>query len=52
MVVAMGILRDSTTKENMIRLKLVGARNLEGLAASGRLEIKSLLLLMYFNFIL
>ena len=39
-------------REDTVRLNLVGARNLEGLGASGRLGFKSLLLFMYPNFIL
>ena len=40
------------TKENMVRLNLVGAKNLEGLGALGRLGLEGLLLFMYPNFIL
>ena len=39
-------------KEDTIRLNLVGARNLEGLGASGRLSLEGLLLFMYPNYIL
>ena len=40
------------TKEDTIRLNLIGARSLEDLDASGRLGLKGLLLFMYPNFIL
>ena len=36
-------------REDTVRLNLVGARNLEGLGASGRLDLECLLLLMYPN---
>ena len=39
-------------REDKIKHNIVGARNLEGLGASGRLGFKSLLLFMYPNFIL
>ena len=39
-------------REDTVRLNLVGARNLEGLGASGKLGLKGLLLFMYPNFIL
>ena len=35
------------TKENMVRLNLVGARNLEDLGALGRLGLEGLLLFVY-----
>ena len=35
--------------EDTIRLNLVGARNLKGLGASGRLGLEGLLLFMYPN---
>ena len=38
-------------KEDTIRLNPVGARNLEGLGALGRLGLKGLLLFVYPNFI-
>ena len=34
-------------REDMVRCNLVGARNLEGLGASGRLGLEDLLLFMY-----
>ena len=40
------------TKENMVRLNLVGARSLEDLGALGRLGLEGLLLFVYSNFIL
>ena len=40
------------TKENTVRLNLVGARSLEGLGASGRSGLEGLLLFVYPNFIL
>ena len=40
------------TKEDMVRLNLVGARSLEGLGAFGRLGLEGLLLFVYHNFIL
>ena len=39
-------------KEDTVRLNLVGARNLKGLGALGRLGLEGLLLFMYLNFIL
>ena len=39
------------TKEDMIRLNLVGVRSLESLDALGRLGLEGLLLFMYPNFI-
>ena len=36
-------------REDKVRLNLVGARSLEGLGASGRLGLESLLLFMYPN---
>ena len=36
-------------REDTVRLNLVGARSLEGLGASGRLDLECLLLLMYPN---
>ena len=39
-------------KEDIVRLNLVGARNLEGLGALDRLDLKGLLLFVYLNFIL
>ena len=39
-------------KENKVRHNPVGARNLKGLGALGKLGLESLLLFMYFNFIL
>ena len=39
-------------KEDIVRLNLVGARNLKGLGALGRLGLEGLLLFMYLNFIL
>ena len=39
-------------KKVAIRLNLVGARNLEGLGALGRLGLEGLLLFVYPNFIL
>ena len=39
-------------KEDKVRRNLVGARSLEGLAALGRLDLESLLLFMYPNYIL
>ena len=39
-------------KEDKVRRNLVGARNLEGLGALGRLGLEGLLLFMYPNFIL
>ena len=36
-------------REDMVRLKLIGARSLEGLSASGRLSLEGLLLFMYPN---
>ena len=38
-------------REDMVRLNLVGARNLEGLGASGKLGLEGLFLFMYTNFI-
>ena len=40
------------TKEDTVRLNPVGARNLKGLGALGRLGLEGLLLFMYPNFIL
>ena len=40
------------TKEDTVRLNPVGARNLEGLGALGKLGLECLLLFMYPNFIL
>ena len=37
------------TREDTIRLNLIGARSLEGLGASGRLGLESLLSFMYPN---
>ena len=39
-------------EEDMVKLNLIGARNLEGLGALGRLGLEILLLFMYPNFIL
>ena len=39
-------------KEDTVRLNPVGARNLEGLGALGRLGLEGLLLFVYPNFIL
>ena len=39
-------------EKTKVRRNLVGARNLEGLGALGRLGLESLLLFMYPNFIL
>ena len=39
-------------KEDKVRRNPVGARNLEGLGALGRLGLEGLLLFMYPNFIL
>ena len=39
-------------KEDTVRLNLVGARNLEGLGALGKLGLEGLLLFVYPNFIL
>ena len=38
-------------KENKVRRNSVGARNLKGLGALGKLGLESFLLFMYFNFI-
>ena len=39
-------------KEDTVRLNFVGARNLEGLGALGRLGLEGLLLFVFPNFIL
>ena len=39
-------------KEDTVRRNLVGARNLEGLGALGRLRLEGILLFVYPNFIL
>ena len=39
-------------KEDMVRLNSIGARNLEGLGALGRLGLEGQLLFVYPNFIL
>ena len=39
-------------KENKVRHNPVGVRSLKGLGALGKLGLESLLLFMYFNFIL
>ena len=36
-------------REDIVRLNLVGARNLEGLGTWGRLGLEGLLLFMYLN---
>ena len=49
MVDAMSLFWDQKAKRDTVRLNLVGARNLEGLDASGRLGLEGLLLFMYPN---
>ena len=44
--------RIRNAREDKVRCNPIGARNLEGLGASGRLGLKGLLLFMYPNFIL
>ena len=44
--------RTQKAKEDTVRLYLVGARNLEGVVALGRLGLEGLLLFVYPKFIL